>query len=127
MFMYLAIFIGGAVGSSLRFIVSLWIEEASVFPYETLLVNLIGCFILTYLSTHPTLMSKFSSSVKVGISTGLIGSFTTFSTFSTETLQLWLHTSHILAMMYVLISLAGGLTLSWLGFFTAHSRKEHVK
>ncbi|WP_345243841.1 fluoride efflux transporter CrcB [Pontibacillus salipaludis] len=127
MYVYLAIFVGGALGASGRFMISLWLEENSVFPYETLLVNLIGCFILTYLSTHPTLMKGIPSAIKVGISTGVIGAFTTFSTFSTETVQLWIDTSQTLALLYVVASLAGGLVLSWLGFFTANNRKGHAK
>ncbi|QSS99474.1 fluoride efflux transporter CrcB [Pontibacillus sp. ALD_SL1] len=127
MSVYLAIFIGGALGASGRFMISLWIEEASVFPYETLLVNLIGCFILTYLSAHPTFMKGIPSAIKVGISTGIIGAFTTFSTFSTETVQLWIDTSQTLAVLYVVASLAGGLVLSWLGFFTANNWKGHAK
>lgn len=119
---YLAIFIGGCIGSLARYGISIWIQPMHTFPFETLLVNLVGCFLLTFLLSNPVLAKKFSNSIRVGIGTGLIGSFTTFSTYAVETISLWNSEAFLLAITYVGISIIGGLLLSWLGFIVAHRR-----
>jgi len=115
---YIAIFLGGAIGAIGRYTISLWIENVHRFPFETLAVNLIGCFILTYFVSHPYLSSKLSRPIQVGVGTGIIGSFTTFSTFATETIELWMNQDQALSVLYVLVSILGGLLLSWFGFKT---------
>jgi len=123
--LYIAIFLGGCLGAVARYSVSLWIEDLHRFPYETLSVNLLGCFILTYFVSHPFLSSKLSRPIKVGLGTGLIGSFTTFSTFATETIDLWMNQEQLLSLLYVLTSIVGGFLFSWLGFKTG-SKGEHA-
>lgn len=113
---YTAIFLGGFIGAIGRYGVSRLVENTNTFPFETLLVNLVGCFVLTYFTSHPIWSNKLSRPIQVGIGTGLIGSFTTFSTFSSETLELWMSHQHLQAVLYVVLSLVGGLILSWLGF-----------
>ncbi|KGX84388.1 fluoride efflux transporter CrcB [Pontibacillus marinus] len=116
MHIYIAIFLGGCLGAIGRYSISLWIENLHPFPFETLVVNLMGCFLLTYLMTQPVFTSKLSRPVQVGLGTGVIGSFTTFSTFSTETINLWMDHEPLLAFFYVLFSIVGGLLLSWTGY-----------
>ncbi|QHE53468.1 fluoride efflux transporter CrcB [Pontibacillus sp. HMF3514] len=116
MHFYIAIFLGGCLGSIGRYSISLWVENLHPFPFETLAVNLIGCFFLTYFVSHPVLSSKLYRPIQVGLGTGLIGSFTTFSTFSTETIDLWMNQEQLLSFLYVLVSILGGLLLSWTGY-----------
>ena len=87
--LWLIIGIGGFVGGILRFFVSGWIQSGAItFPLGTLGVNFLGSFILSlvmYLSEYAGL---FSEEVRVFWSIGLIGSFTTMSTFSYESFRL---------------------------------------
>ncbi|MFP3381294.1 CrcB family protein, partial [Bacillus sp. SIMBA_069] len=71
------------------------------FPLATLLINLAGCFLLAWLTTYITRLNILPSEVITGIGTGFIGSFTTFSTFSVETVQLINHSEWSTAFLYV--------------------------
>ena len=112
---YISVFIGGCIGAVARYAVSLGIEPLSMFPVETLFVNWIGCFLLTFFITHPFLSKRVAEPVIVGIGTGVLGGFTTFSTFSVETIQLWMDQSIAVAMFYVFLSVFGSIGLAWLG------------
>jgi CrcB protein len=89
---------------------------AEGFPYHTLLVNLAGCFLLAavvkYLTTIPTL----SRNLITGIGTGFLGSFTTFSTFSTEVCLMAAAGDGFTAACYIAVSMAGGFLAAALGF-----------
>nr|WP_313779642.1 CrcB family protein [Paenibacillus larvae] len=69
---------------------------------------------------------KWSPRLQLAINTGFIGSFTTFSTFSVETVELFRGGEIGMAIAYVLLSLWGGLGLAWAGFALA-KRKEGMK
>lgn len=115
---YLFVGIGGVIGALLRYYlgvtIGLWWDQT--FPLATLLANLIGCFVLGWVTAFLFKVNLLHSNVVSGIGTGMVGSFTTFSTFSVETVEL-LQTSQLgAAILYVLTSLWIGLYLSWLGF-----------
>lgn len=113
---YLYVGLAGSLGALTRYYIGYVLFTSSVFPITTLLINLVGCFVLTYLSTTVFQKSKFSSSFQTAITTGFIGSFTTFSTFSVETVDLWEQGEVGLTTVYVLISIVGGLVMSHLGW-----------
>ncbi|WP_077327912.1 fluoride efflux transporter FluC [Virgibacillus siamensis] len=115
---YLAVGIGGMAGALARYGISVLFASVSGFPIATLIANLIGCFLLSYLLNQPRIKKILSEKVYTALSTGLIGSFTTFSTFAVETIALW-HVSASLTFTYVLISIAGGLLFAYAGFQTA--------
>ncbi|SFU82677.1 fluoride efflux transporter FluC [Alicyclobacillus macrosporangiidus] len=101
----LAIALFGAVGGVLR----LLLEDAlpsSHFPFATLVMNLMGSFALGHIAVV-AIRKAWPDWLRLGIGTGMIGSFTTFSTFSMDVLTLF-HTSLLLASIYVLASLLGG-------------------
>ena len=83
---------GGFVGSALRFVVSGSVQRlvgSGGFPYGTLTVNVIGCFLIGAVATLAFRERMlFSSSVRNFLMVGLLGSFTTFSTFGYETMAL---------------------------------------
>ncbi|MFM1650953.1 fluoride efflux transporter CrcB [Brevibacillus sp. B_LB10_24] len=121
---YLVIGLAGSIGALLRYYIGLWSHEwwAGPFPLGTLVTNYIGCFVLAWFSTR-VVGRPVPEWLRLGITTGLIGSFTTFSTFSVETVQL-VHTGHSLtALLYVMTSLWGGLALAWLGYRSAVAKK----
>lgn len=117
MLTYLAVAIGGAVGACLRF----GINELAMnvlgksFPFGTLLVNILGSFVLGWL------YALFSSGVlavspwRALIAIGLIGAFTTFSTFSLDSVLLIQQGDWLKAIANVLLNVLLCLTLAWLG------------
>lgn len=88
---------GGFVGAVLRYTVSAWVQTASKsvrFPYGTLAVNLLGCLVIGLLSQLAEDRNLFTSEMRLLIFIGILGAFTTFSTFSNETIDL-LHWSQV--------------------------------
>lgn len=114
---YFYVGVAGAIGAILRYLISLVpFNQTTLFPYSTLAVNLIGSFFLAWLTTQLFKRVTIRTNIQTAISTGLIGSFTTFSTFSVETVQLFQNGQVLLAVIYVLVSMIGGLFFSYLGF-----------
>lgn len=112
---YLYIGIAGSLGALSRMLISdLLSSNDTVFPWGTLLCNLIGCLLLSYFTFAA--MKRLSTQVKLMITTGFIGAFTTFSTFSVETILLLEADKVIMAFTYVLASLLGGMMFAWLGY-----------
>lgn len=92
------------------------INSKTIFPYPTLLINLVGSFLLAYFLISIDIKGiRISPQLKLAISTGFLGSFTTFSTFSVETLHLLQLQTYGLAFLYILLSFVGGFLFSWLG------------
>ncbi|MDX8044714.1 CrcB family protein [Gracilibacillus sp. S3-1-1] len=84
---FLAVGIGGMIGATLRYALAQAITFTS-FPLATAIENVIGCFVLAYVTFHPFIKGKLSSEVFTAITTGVLGSFTTFSTFIAESVLL---------------------------------------
>ncbi|MBC1375301.1 fluoride efflux transporter CrcB [Listeria sp. FSL L7-0091] len=111
-FLYVGIF--GALGGMCRYAMNLLLGGGS-FPYATLTVNLIGCFLLAFLMRFLAGKTGISLVLLNGIGTGFIGAFTTFSAFSVETIQLIQKGEMFFAIGYVFVSLMGGLAMVKLG------------
>jgi CrcB protein len=109
------VFIGGGFGSVLRFGVGkLFISSMSKFPMATFLVNIIGCFLIGLLLAY---FSKSENSFyKLLLVTGFCGGFTTFSTFSNETILLLKNNQITLALVYIISSLLLGLIATFIGY-----------
>ena len=115
---YIIVGIAGILGALSRYYLGLTIHESwhHSYPLATLLINLIGCFLLAWLTTYVARLNILPSEVITGIGTGFIGSFTTFSTFSVETMQLINHSEWSMAFLYVSCSILGGLIMSGFGY-----------
>ena len=115
--MYLAVGIGGIIGALLRYFISMWFFNLGYFSFPgTLCVNLTGCFILGFFQGFIRVY-ELPGWVVTGVGTGIIGAFTTFSTFSIEVIQ-YVHQGFIiLACIYLLASSIGGYFLAYTGFF----------
>src|SRR5690625_1509556 len=87
--LFILIGIGGMIGSLSRYGISLLFDTSHSFPYATLITNFIGCFLLSYILNNTYIRQKLSLEIRIAITTGILGSFTTFSTFSLETILLW--------------------------------------
>lgn len=109
--------VAGIFGASLRYGLGTWVRQLlpqSVFPFGTLAVNLIGCFVLGWFSAWSR-NRRLSPRFQTAASTGLIGSFTTYSAFSVETVELFRQGLWESGTAYVAASMLGGLCLVWLG------------
>lgn len=122
----LAVAVGGLVGAVFRYLIGTWIHEIEGFPIATLLINLLGCFLLAYFLTKVGKKSSFHPHIKLAIGTGLIGSFTTFSTFSVEALHFLQNNQLDMAICYMGATIAGGGVLTILGVkLASHKVKSH--
>lgn len=121
---WLLIALGSAAGGVSRHAVSLytarWIGEH--FPFGTLLVNLSGCFIIGLFATltDPSGRWMVSPHGRLFFMTGFLGGYTTFSSFSLQTLALARDGQWLYASANILFSVAGCLLAVWLGSTTAH-------
>lgn len=115
---YIYVGIAGVLGALCRYAVGLaanHLAAASLLPVATLLCNYSGSFALGWLSSGGTVRMRLSDTGRIAVTSGFVGSYTTFSSFSAETVLL-LQTGEIgIALTYVMISLWGGLLLAWLG------------
>jgi CrcB protein len=115
----LAVGAGGSVGAILRYVLSGWIQRAlgqSGFPIGTLTVNLVGCLVIGLLGGLTEHREFFSPEAKLLVILGILGSFTTFSTFGYETLGLLRDGQFIAAAMSALLHLIVGLAAVWGGY-----------
>lgn len=119
---YIMIGIGGMVGATVRYTISLLFESnINGFPFATLTVNLLGCFFLTLLLNHSKIKRILSPELLIALSVGVIGSFTTFSTVTIEIVELWMFDA-MLAIIYTITSIFGGLACCIAGYTLAKSK-----
>lgn len=113
----LAVFIGGGVGSVLRWAVSMKMNPLNAhIPFGTLMVNLIGGFIIGLAMAIFTRMTHLDPTWKLLITTGFCGGLTTFSTFSLEVVYLMQDGRFGWALANMLLNLAGSLAMTLLAF-----------
>ena len=109
--------IGGFIGSSLRYAVTGYVQTWSRsidFPYGTLAVNLIGCFLIGFLSQLAESRGVLTAESRTFVFIGILGGFTTFSAFGNETMNLWREGENLLAMANVAAHVILGLGAVWL-------------
>lgn len=117
MLQLIAIALGGAVGSVARFLAANMVatQIGTRFPYGTLMVNLVGSFLIGLM--YILIVEKFEMSAEIRglVMVGFLGAFTTFSTFSLEILDLLKSGALIGAALYLLVSVIVGVANVWLG------------
>lgn len=110
--------LGGALGSVLRYLLGTWTQALTRsidFPYGTLLVNLLGCFAIGFLAQLAESRGAFTSDTRMFVFIGLLGGFTTFSSFGNETINLLREGETWNALANVGANVIFGLLLVWLG------------
>lgn len=114
---------GGALGAVSRYLVSTWTQSLSRsidFPYGTLTVNLIGCFLIGFLSQLAETRGAFTPETRALIFIGVLGGFTTFSSFGSDTFNLLRDGETVNALANVGANVILGLFLVWLGRAVAY-------
>ncbi|MGE0682253.1 MAG: fluoride efflux transporter CrcB [Candidatus Binatia bacterium] len=109
--------LGGILGANARYLVAGWVTQrfGLAFPWGTFLINISGSFVLglfmAYMLRHPAYYYP-----RLFFAVGFLGAYTTFSTFSLESLQLIQNGRFLATLFYVIGSAALGLSGAWLGF-----------
>jgi CrcB protein len=110
---------GGFIGATARYLLSLFTQSQfpnSAFPYGTVLVNLLGCLLIGFLAGLFEMKSWANPEFRLFIFVGILGGFTTFSTFSHETFLLWENSKLLLSFLNLGIQVFFGLFFVWLGY-----------
>lgn len=117
----LVVALGGGIGSALRFIVSKAVSENmdGTFPYPTFAVNIAGCLLIGLFYGLSSRGSLGGNSVKMLLTTGLCGGFTTFSTFCNENLALLRGGNAVAALLYAGLSVMLGFMAVAAGYWIA--------
>ncbi len=109
--------LGGFLGASIRYLLGGWLTARwpTIFPYETLLINVSGSFLLSFFMVLA--LGRFELPVEYRhlLAIGFLGSYTTFSTLTFETLELAEQGDLLYATLNVLVSVVLGLIAGYLG------------
>ena len=112
----LAVGIGGFLGSVVRYLIGMIpIKNNTIFPFHTLLINVLGAFLIGYIMALFSKNSSWDGRLLLMLKVGFCGGLTTFSTFSNETFVLLQNHHYFLAVAYVLLSLILGISAVFLG------------
>jgi CrcB protein len=121
MYKWLMVGSGGFVGALLRYWISGFIQNVTrsvAFPYGTLAVNIAGCYFIGLLAQLVESQAGITAEMRLLLMVGLLGAFTTYSTFGSETLNLLQNQRFVLAILNVGLHLVLGLSAVLLGRFT---------
>lgn len=113
--------LGGAIGSGARYLLSGWVLDrfGPAFPSGTLAVNTLGSFLLGALMFLGVEAGMLSPTLRLALTTGVMGGFTTYSTFSYETMRYLQDGAWALALLNVLVTVVGCLAACFLGWAAA--------
>lgn len=113
----LLVFLGAGLGGSARYLIGLAFHTfaPSAFPWPTLLINVTGCFAIGLLVTLFDGPVPVREDLRLALTVGLLGGYTTFSSFGKETMTLVLDHKWAMACLYVLLSNAMGLAAVFAG------------
>lgn len=112
----LVIGLGSFIGGICRYLLSIAIQNKfiSTFPYGTLVVNIIGCFLIGVVYALSD-KGNINAEWRLFLATGILGGFTTFSSFSNETVSLMRNAQFIQAFSYIGLSIIVGLAATFGG------------
>ncbi|MGH4137897.1 fluoride efflux transporter CrcB [Clostridium sp.] len=118
---YTFIAIGGMLGAILRYIIKNIhiVSYKEVIPINTLILNVSGAFLLTLILTLAFEVFELDADIRLGIATGFLGAYTTFSTLCKEAVNLMKQGEYYFSISYVVLSIMMGLAAAYLGVVLA--------
>ena len=115
---FILVFIGGGLGSCLRYLIALLVRSTSTqFPYATLIANLLGCFLIGLLAGYFNRIGLLKENLNLLFVIGFCGGLTTFSSFTLDIYHLIKTSSFLLPLLYFLGNIALGMLLLLLGLW----------
>jgi len=111
--------VGGFIGAILRYLVTNWVQDTLhtlSLPYGTLTVNMVGCLLIGLLAGLTESRNLLGPETRALILVGVLGGFTTFSTFGYETIQLLRDGESLAAFSNVGLQICLGLVAVWIGY-----------
>ncbi len=109
--------LAGMAGAITRVVLGQLIHSESGFPIATLLVNSVGTFVLCFIVSGALRTVSVNRQLYDAVTTGFLGSFTTFSALNMETVFLVEGGQFVMAIVYVALSIIGGLAAGVFGFY----------
>lgn len=124
---YFAVMLGGALGAVSRFIVASLVVRfySATFPLGTFLINITGSFLIGVLMTFFLNRPGIDANWRLFAVTGVLGGYTTFSSFEWEALITLRSGAASIGLLYVSLSVATGLAGAWIGLLTANRLWPH--
>jgi len=116
--MFFIVGLGSFLGGGFRYLLQKQLTDSiqSSFPYATLLINITGCFFIGFLLGLSNKYDFLSPETRLFLTTGLCGGFTTFSTFSNDSLMLLRDGNYYYFLLYALLSVVVGIICTFLGY-----------
>ena len=115
---FLLVFFGGGLGSSLRYLVSIAMNQYSkVLPFGTFTVNIVGCLLIGLILGYAQKDNTLTSNQTLLLVTGFCGGFTTFSAFANENLELIKNGEIFDFSMYSISSIVVGIVAVFVGLY----------
>lgn len=111
--------LGSAFGGVLRYLISLALLNCSTFPLSTLMVNVLGSFLIGFSSGCISYNVKINMDLVLLFNIGFLGGFTTFSSYVKETILLYESSGIMISLFNVFINNVGGLLMALIGFYIA--------
>lgn len=129
-FLYATVLVMGAIGASLRYVLDLALPTSG-FPAATLIINLVGCYIIYLVYQWFDRRVHIPHAIARGIGVGLVGAFTTLSAFCTESLSMLQAGEFLLFATYVAATVFGTFLASIAGWgtctFLAYRKLKHLQ
>ncbi|HEY9682406.1 MAG TPA: fluoride efflux transporter CrcB [Oculatellaceae cyanobacterium] len=116
---YLIVFVGAGIGGVLRYLMGPAVQNATngwTFPIGTFCVNMLGCLVIGVLGSLAESKGLFQGEARLFLFVGVLGGFTTFSSFGFETFQLLRDGQVVYALANAVLQVVLGLLFVWLGW-----------
>ena len=118
---FILVFLGGGLGSGLRYLVAIAMNQYSkVLPFGTFTVNMIGCLLIGLVLGYAQKENTLTSNQTLLLATGFCGGFTTFSAFANENLELIKNGEIFNFSVYTIGSMLIGILAVFIGFYLAN-------
>jgi len=115
---FLLVFFGGGLGSGLRYLVTVTMNQYSkVLPFGTFTVNMLGCLLIGLILGYAQKENTLTSNQTLLLATGFCGGFTTFSAFANENLELIKNGEILNLSVYIIASVLFGILAVFIGYY----------